>query len=200
MLTSIGHVRRIGLVTIETTMMARNQRAGRTTVAVIGCLAIVLSASSGASAQEACPPEDRVKAVALVKQGLARMDGRQYDLAAEDFRSAYALCPEAQVRKFLGRACEAAGRLDEAAVAYEACSREAATDSLRRECESAIQSVRERMREGVLLVEADPRDAVVYLDGAAAGHETGQPIPVRSGRHSIEVRAAGTCRSCRSWT
>ncbi len=33
------------------------------------------------------------------------MDDRRYELAVEDFRSAYALCPEAQVRQFLGRAC-----------------------------------------------------------------------------------------------
>lgn len=158
--------------------------------AVVSCAALFVLFGQVVFAQE-CPPEDRVKAVALVKQGLARMDAREYDLAAEDFRSAYALCPEAMIRKYLGRACEAAGRLEEAAVAYEACLREADTDALRRECESSLRAVRERMKEGVLVVEADPGDALVYLDGAPVGHEAGRAIPVRSGPHSIEVRAKG---------
>lgn len=154
-------------------------------------LALLAALSHPVLAQQPCPPEDRVKAVALVKQGLARMDAREYGLAAEDFRSAYAICPEPVVRMYLGRAIEGTGRLDEAVTAFQACEREADSDDLRQRCGARAREVEARIRTGALVVDASPETAMVYLDGANVGQPCGAPIPLTAGRHDVEVRADG---------
>jgi hypothetical protein len=91
----------------------------------------------------------------------------------------------------MGRVFEEAGRFDEALAAFRECVAEGAVEVARLECEGRADALQERLSFAILVIEAIPPSASVFLDGFDTPHPVGVPIQVRSGRHAIELRANG---------
>ena len=153
--------------------------------------AILVLAGSSSSAQEKCPPARWVRVVDLSEEAKAFLGDKRYDDALARLREAYGICPEPKLRRAMGRVYEEAGRLEEAREAFLACVEEGAEEPARAECEQRWKAIEVKLATSSVVVEANLPGATVFLDGLDVPHPAGVPIPVRPGRHALEVRANG---------
>ena len=143
------------------------------------------------AAQTPCPPAARVEAVRLVKKAADASGAGRHDDALRDYKSAYTVCPEPEVRRLVGEELLVLDRLEEAAASFASCFDEAREETLRDRCHKRKLELADRLSRGTLAVSCGPVACVVHLDGSSAGQPSSPPISLPVGRHEVEVRAEG---------
>jgi tetratricopeptide (TPR) repeat protein len=174
--------------------MTNFSAAGRALLAaVLGC---VLVAGLGvASAQApAAPAGDaaRARARALLQEGAAFMDERQYDRAVESFREAYRLVPSPKVLYNLGVAYLSVARYADALAALEQFLAEA-TDAPEANREIARRHVADlRGKVATLAITSDRPRAELILDGRSLGEVAlDRELTIDAGPHDLRVVSNG---------
>jgi tetratricopeptide (TPR) repeat protein len=161
--------------------------------AVLGC---VLTAGIGAASAQPneAPAGDaaRSRARALLQEGAAFMDVRQYDRAVESFREAYRLVPSPKVLYNLGVAYLSVARYADALAALERFLAEA-TDAPEANRETARRHVADlRGKVATLVITSDRPLAELVLDGRSLGEVAlDQALTIDAGPHDLRAVSNG---------
>lgn len=169
----------------------RRVDAGRAVALLV--LALLALAPRGVSAQSA---EDAARARALFDEGVALSDRGEYELAIERFRRSIALVERPSTLFNLGVALRELRRDEEAIDALErflALADASIDPGPRAQARSWIDSMRRAIeqRGATLVLEHEPREATVLVDGMDAGAGSPLVVDVAPGAHRVEVAAPG---------
>jgi hypothetical protein len=159
-------------------------------IASSAAFAAAILASFAASAQS---PEEQA-ARALFREGLARHEAKDYAVAIQKYREAYARWKNPKILANLGTAAWEAGRYPEAAEAYDRFLDEApANDPTRAEVEKAKKDVLPKV--GTLDVRVvGGGTAALTVDGKSVEAPHPERIRVEPGVHTVEGVGAGGVR------
>jgi hypothetical protein len=153
----------------------------------IWAAALLLAMSRGAIAE----PRARERAEALFAEGNAAIARNDAATAAERYRAAWELMPEARFVLNLGIALAELGRNAAAAEAIAIYLADPACDPAKRPVLEQRLSLW-RAELGEIALELAPASAVVEIDGARPLRGApGTRVPVTPGRHLVTARAAG---------
>jgi len=159
-------------------------------IASSAAFAAAVFASSAAFAES---PEEQA-ARGLFREGLARHEAKDYAVAIQKYREAYARWKNPKILANLGTAAWEAGRYPEAAEAYDQFMDEApANDPTRAEVEKARRDVLAKV--GTLDVRVTGGGtAALILDGKSVEAPHPERIRVEPGVHTVEGVGAGGLR------
>lgn len=161
--------------------------------AVLGCvLATGLGAASAQPTEAPAGDAARARARALLQEGAAFMEERQYDRAVESFREAYRLVPSPKVLYNLGVAYLSVARYADALAALERFLAEA-TDAPEANRETARRHVADlRGKVATLTLTSDRPLAEVVLDGRSLGEVAmDRPLTIDAGPHDLRAVSNG---------
>jgi tetratricopeptide (TPR) repeat protein len=158
-------------------------------------LVCALTASVGAAAAQAPDASGeaaRARARALLQEGAAFMDERQYDRAVESFREAYRLVPSPKVLYNLGVAYLSVARYADALAALEQFLSEA-TDAPEANRETARRHVADlRGKVATLAITSDRPRAELVLDGRSLGElALDHDLTIDAGPHDLRAVSNG---------
>ncbi|UJR82708.1 Hypothetical protein I5071_47730 [Sandaracinus amylolyticus] len=141
-------------------------------------------------------PNDAMQARALFEEGVALSDRGDYEAAVERFQRSLALVERPSTLFNLGVALRELRRDEEAIAALERfleIADESFDEVPRTQARSWIESMRRALAErgGTLVLEIDPPDAHVRVDGFDVTGESPIVLDVASGTHHVEVSADG---------
>lgn len=165
-----------------------------TPIAVAIAVAVsALAASSPAIAQSA---KDKAKATALLKQGAALLEKKDYAEALERFQSAFAIVPSPKIHFNIGLAYEGLARPARAWDAFQKYLDGATSDAEERRADAKKHQEALRSAVAFLQVTSDTPGATVSVDGSEVGRTPlDHPIVLDPGAHQILVAEGG-----RTWT
>jgi hypothetical protein len=154
----------------------------------------VLLAALGAARPTSAAPsaKDRQRAMALLREGAALLDSKDYAEALGKFTEAYGLVPSPKIQFNVGLAQEGLARPAEATRAFQAYVDGATGDAPARRAEAQGRIVALRSRVALLHISADVAGATVAVDGADEGTTPlPRPLVVAPGAHQVVLEAPG---------
>lgn len=133
----------------------------------------------------------KARADSLVADGNAAFARNDVATAAERYRAAWELAPEARIALNLGIALAELGRTAAAAEAFAIYLADPVSDpAKRRVLEQRLALWRPEL--GEIVLEITPASAVIEIDGARPlRNAPGARVPVTPGKHLVTARAAG---------
>lgn len=159
----------------------------------IPVVSLALAVPGGAAAQPGATaePGTKARAEALFAEGNAAIARNDAATAAERYRAAWELAPEARFVLNLGIVLSELGRSAAAAESFAIYLADPAADPAKRPVlEQRLQLWSAEL--GEILLDVAPASAVVEIDGARPLRGTaGTRVPVTPGRHLVTARAAG---------
>ena len=138
--------------------------------------------------------KDRQRAAQLTQQGKILVKKGEIGEAADKFREADQLSPAPSVKLELARILVAMAKLREAREVAEACKDDKPQQWIdkkaQKDCEALLVEIGERMPTLALSVfEPEASKVTIEVDGEPA--ETGEPIELDAGEHTVVATAAG---------
>jgi hypothetical protein len=176
-------------------IQGQGRRRGLATLFVVAaCFVGSLSARAEGGA-------DKKRATALLKEGAAALDRKDFAVALSKFGEAYQLVPSSKIQFNVGLAQEGLDRPAEATRAYRLYIEGAPEDSAARRADASARIKALRARVTHLMVTADVAIAAVLVDGAERGRTPlAQPIVVSAGHHQVLVQAPEGGADTAPWT
>ncbi len=136
--------------------------------------------------------DEKARARVLFNQGVAEFEAGEHRAALASFESAYRLAPHPAVRLNMANCYERLGRLVEATFNYERFLEESGENvsaAQRADVDTAIASLSQRI--GTLVVERDPSNAVLRVDGEIPKTLPSGAVRLPTGRYDLSVTASG---------
>jgi hypothetical protein len=153
---------------------------------VLCCLLSLL----GVSAAEA--QDTKAQARSLFGEGVAAFERGDFENALESFTQAYRLAPHPAVRVNMANCYEQLGRFAEAAFNYRRFLEESGANvdpAQRRDVEEA--ALRMERKFGTVLIETDPPDVSLSIDGASALRGLDGRVQLKAGPHLLRATKPG---------
>jgi len=155
-------------------------------LAWLGLLGLLCTASPGAA------QDQKARARSLFGEGVTAFERGDYENALESFTQAYRLAPHPAVRVNMANCYEQLGRFAEATFNYQRFLEESGADvspEQRADVEAAIERLRQKF--GDLIIETDPPDVSLSVDGTSAQRGLDGRIQLRAGPHLLRATKPG---------
>ncbi len=136
--------------------------------------------------------DDKTKARTLFGEGVAAFERGDFENALESFTQAYRLAPHPAVRVNMANCYEQLGRYAEATFNYQRFLEESGgniSPEQRRDVEAAI--ARLKLKFGEIVVETNPADVSLSIDGSSAQRGLDGRIQLRAGSHLVRATKPG---------
>lgn len=146
----------------------------------------VALASPGAAAQT-----DAAAVQGLVDRATADFKAGRYDASILLFEEAWRATSDKRLLYMIGRCHEELAHPQKALEAFELFLVGEAPEDAREKALEHIRAVREQLAKGILVVEVQPPDAEVLVDGALVGQGPRLQLGVQAGARTVQVRAPG---------
>jgi hypothetical protein len=160
-------------------------------------LLLALLGTAGVARAGAPGGKDKQRAMALLREGAALLDSKDYAEALGKFTEAYGLVPSPKIQFNIGLAQQGLARPAEASRAYQAYVDGATGDAAARRAEAQGRIVALRSRVTLLHITSDVTGTSVTVDGADEGKTPlPRPLVVAPGAHQVVLEAQGLP----SWT
>jgi hypothetical protein len=155
-------------------------------------LALALLGSARAANAGGPSAKDKQRATALLREGAALLEHRDFAEALGKFTEAYGLVPSPKIQFNIGLAEEGLARPAEASRAYQAYVDGATADAAARRAEAQGRIVALRSRVTLVRIASDVTGASVTVDGVDEGTTPmPRPLVVSPGAHQVVLAAPG---------
>jgi hypothetical protein len=160
-------------------------------------MCLVVALLGGAGVAHGASAKDRQRATALLREGAALLEHKDYAEALGKFTEAYGLVPSPKIQFNIGLAEEGLARPAEASRAYQAYVDGATGDTTARRAEAQGRITALRSRVTLLHITSDVAGASVTVDGVDEGTTPlPRPLVVSPGAHQVFLAAPGAM----TWT